>query len=358
MNLNKEKLNKAYRTLAAFVKTSSSGFNGKRIIMKAEKGLVTFKYRDGSVICHYSIPCDSNESFSYLVRLKCIGEATKFRGDVDVSVSNYLITFTDGTSSVTERVVDSWENEPYPPLVNNEENTITVNPAKFWKMLKCIKDIQYIPPQPDLVKNMLYLTCSEQRLTAVSMTGSFVAKKMISVTGNSQINWSGMLVKRYIDLIQYVKDNDSMTLHFHPNCIEIESGDIYMCIVLQHGCIANYDIALDANSASKFSLMVKDTVDYLDELASIGTGKLFCKGRKDNKIRFEVEDGKNRILCSVPLFEHSGDAFDFQVDFKNFYDLLNEVYDCSIMTFKYNPDDRGIIFFSEDKSFLGAIVQN
>ena len=75
MNLNKEKLNKAYRTLAAFVKTSSSGFNGKQIIMKAEKGLVTFKYKDGSVICHYSIPCDSNESFSYLVRLKCIGEA-------------------------------------------------------------------------------------------------------------------------------------------------------------------------------------------------------------------------------------------------------------------------------------------
>ena len=173
-----------------------------------------------------------------------------------------------------------------------------------------------------------------------------------------------MLVKRYIDLIQYVKDNDSMTLHFHPNCIEIESGDIYMCIVLQHGCIANYDIALDANSASKFSLMVKDTVDYLDELASIGTEKLFCKGRKDNKIRFEVEDGKNRILCSVPLFEHSGDAFDFQDKIlsnclqKNFYDLLNEVYDCSIMTFKYNPDDRGIIFFSEDKSFLGAIVQD
>ena len=356
MNLNKEKLNKAYRTLAAFAKTSSSGFNGKKIIMKAEKGLVTFKYRDGSVICHYSIPCDSNESFSYLVRLKCIGEATKFRGDVDVSVSNYLITFTDGTSSVTERVVDSWENEPYPPLVNNEENTITVNPAKFWKMLKCIKDIQPMP-QSTSDKNMLFLTCTGQQLTAVSMTGSFVAKKMISVTGNSQINWSGMLVKRYIDLIQYIKDNDSMTLHFHQNCIEIESGDIYMCIVLQHGCIANYDIALDANSASKFSLMVKDTVDYLDELASIGTGKLFCKGRKDNKIRFEVEDGKNRILCSVPLFEHSGDAFDFQVDFKNFYDLLNEVYDCSIMTFKYNPDDRGIIFFSEDKSFFGVIAQ-
>jgi hypothetical protein len=58
------------------------------------------------------------------------------------------------------------------------------------------------------------------------------------------------------------------------------------------------------------------------------------------------------------LFEHSGDAFDFQVDFKKFYDLLNEVYDCSIMTFKYNPDERGIIFFSEDKSFWGAIVQD
>ena len=43
---------------------------------------------------------------------------------------------------------------------------------------------------------------------------------------------------------------------------------------------------------------------------------------------------------------------------RHFYDLLNEVYDCSIMTFKYNPDDRGIIFFSEDKSFLGAIVQD
>ena len=380
MNLNKEKLNKAYRTIAAFVKTSSSGLNGSQIIMKAEKGVVTFKYEDGSVICRYSIPCNSNESFSYLVRLKCIGEATKFRGDVDLSISNHLITFTDGTSSVTERVGNSWENEPYPPLVNNEENTITVNPAKFWKMLKCIKDIQQMP-QSTSDKNMLYLTCTGQQLTAVSMTGSFVAKKMISVTGNSQINWSGMLVKRYIDLIQYVKDNDSMTLHFHPNCIEVESGDIYMRIALLNGCIANYDIPLDTNSSSKFSLMVKDTLDYLDELASIGTGKLFCKGGKDNKIRFEVEvaktgkfsqdfrgkdnkirfeveEGKNRILCSVPLFEHSGDAFDFQVDFKNFYDLLNEVYDCSIMTFKYNPDDRGIIFFSEDKSFLGAIVQD
>ena len=174
MNLNKEKLNKAYRTLAAFVKTSSSGFNGKKIIMKAEKGVVTFKYEDGSVICHYSIPCDSNESFSYLVRLKCIGEATKFRGDVDVSVSNYLITFTDGTSSVTERVVDSRENAPYPELVNNEENTITANPAKFWKMLKCIKAIQYIPSQPDLVKNMLYLTYSEQRLLAGNPAGKAV----------------------------------------------------------------------------------------------------------------------------------------------------------------------------------------
>ena len=38
MNLNKEKLNKAYRTLAAFAKTSSSGFNGKKIIMKTAAG--------------------------------------------------------------------------------------------------------------------------------------------------------------------------------------------------------------------------------------------------------------------------------------------------------------------------------
>ena len=57
MNLNKENLNKAYRTLAAFVKTSSSGLNGSQIIMKAEKGVVTFKFeiKHLFILCVWSV---------------------------------------------------------------------------------------------------------------------------------------------------------------------------------------------------------------------------------------------------------------------------------------------------------------
>ena len=355
MNLNKENLNKVYHTLSSFVDAAGSNGHNDRVFMNAEKGKLTFSYTQGDIICRYTIPNSSDETFSYLLRLRCIGEAARFRGDVDMSIADNIITFTDGVSFIKERVCNGSSDGSILQLIRNEENTITVKAKEFWEMIKCIKDVQRTPACSK-GKPQLWMKYDCNKLTATNQTGTMIAKKTIPVTGRRDIKWAKMLIKKYIDLIRHIKNYDTVTLYLHPNCLEIESDCIYICVPFQYGCIADYKIDFSKNAASCFSLSIADTLAQLDILSALKSTTLHCKNGTDHKIHFEVKNGKNTISCSSPLAEYSGDDFDFQVNFNNFYELMKAVDKYSILTFKYSSGDRGIIFSSKDNSFQGIIA--
>lgn len=354
MNLNKENLNKVYRTLASFIKASVSDINGDRILMKAENGKLTFMYNNSNIVCRCHIPCDSDETFSYRLRLRCIGAAVKFRGDADMSITDNVIKFSDGISAIKEKVSDAGANDSLPSLPHNEDNSITVNAQEFWKMMRTVKNIQHTS-QGYKEMHQLWLKYSDNKLTAASETMGLIARKTITAAGKSDVIWSNVLNRKYIDLIQNVKDNECIRLYLHSTCFEIEADNIYMRILFQLGCIAKQKIDLNKTADSCFSLS-DDALNKLELLATLEAEELLCQSGSDQKIYFKVQNGKNHMSCSSPLFEYSGESFDFKVNFKKFHNLLKSLPDCSELTFKYSHNSGCIVFFSKDKSFYGAIA--
>lgn len=350
MIVEKSKLKSALSKLAVLVnKETTQDGNPTRILFEADNGKISLTSCDGSSLGIFSFETADKSNMDFVCDYKTLSAATVMRGDVTLECSDGVLTISQGDTKM-KYPVKGKDSYPSERKDVDSQDEISISSEKLKKLMGKISYIRK-EKDPRAFTTGINFKLDGNKLQMEATDGPRIYRNFTLLDKDYGFSFSGVIVARAIKLIESIEDDTEVLIKMDDSAISIKTGNMRVYLPnlnVEYPNISKFFDRFEKQPEKvTFKLNRTDSLESI-EIFSVSDNKALSLSNQDGKLLFSMDDGISDIKDKIDFLSHSGEDFQFAIDFDIFRDLFRNLKDSESVEFTWTGEFSAVHFRDEE----------